>query len=260
MSDAGALVDAAYLELVARMIESTKLRSYERLCISAGQRVLDAGCGPATDTPALARRVGPQGHVCGVDLDPQMIADAKQRAVAAGVQAQVSHLVADVDALPFADQSFDGSRAERLFLHLHDPAAALAELVRVTRRGGWVVVLEPDWGTLSMDGGDTGLERRLVREIAERSMVNGYAGRQLRGRFHAAGLIDTAVEAYAHVFTSYALARRLGQLDRVEALAMSSGAMSAEEVQYLRAGFEAADAAGRFCCCCTHMLASGRRP
>ncbi len=48
----------------------------------------------------------------------------------------------------------------RLFQHLSRPEPALREMVRVTRRGGRVAVLDTDWGTRSIDALDVALERR----------------------------------------------------------------------------------------------------
>ena len=58
---------------------------------------------------------------------------------------------ANATELPFPDASFDASRSERMFQHLKDPDAVFGEMVRVTKPGGRIVVLDPDWGTASID-------------------------------------------------------------------------------------------------------------
>ena len=109
----------------------------------------------------------------------------------------IVHHLADATRLPLRSGScHDASRSERLFQHLSDPAAALAELLRVTRRGGWVVVLDTDWGTLSLHSPEIEIERRLARVHADHLLHNGYAGRQIYHLFKRQGVADLRVAVY----------------------------------------------------------------
>jgi ubiquinone/menaquinone biosynthesis C-methylase UbiE len=175
MDGAKGPVDAAYLESIARFVRPLKERSYAPMRAAPGQRIADLGCGPASDTLALGALVGPAGRVTGVDNDPAMIAAAEARRAQAGGAANVEHLLADAEALPFPDRSFDACRCERLFQHLGDPAHAMAEMARVTRRGGWIVALDTDWGSAAIGAAETEIERRIARVRAERWLPNGYA-------------------------------------------------------------------------------------
>jgi SAM-dependent methyltransferase len=120
-------------------VASAKQRSFELLGASPGARLLDAGCGTGTDSLALARRVHPAGEVVGVDLSTLALASARARA---GGHPSVRFEHADLAALPFIDNSFDGARADRTIQHLREPERAIAELARVTRAGGRVVLTE----------------------------------------------------------------------------------------------------------------------
>ena len=78
-----------------------------------------------------------------------------------------------------ADATFDACRAERLFQVLPrvvDPQQVCTEITRVLKPGGWLVALDADWGTWSMDSGEVELERRLARFFADHLRPNGYAG------------------------------------------------------------------------------------
>lgn len=115
---------------------------------------------------------------------------ARQRPVSTtGVHDRVHHHIADALALPFAAQTFDAVRGERLFQHLSDPRAALAEMLRVTRPGGWIVVLDTDYSSSTVDSDQTDLERRRALAAAQ-SVRSGYVARKLYRMFTDQGLSD----------------------------------------------------------------------
>ena len=253
-------VDAAYLDTVQSLLADCKRLTYEQMRIQPGLKVLDVGCGPGTDTIALAPSVGPSGQVIGVDHDADMIAEAEKRAQKAGVSAWVTHERADATALPFAADHFDACRCERLFEHLHEPAKALSEMARVTRPGGWIVALDSDWGSLSMDTSEIETERRHVRFFTEHILNNGYSGRQLYRLFKQRGLVDVSAQMCGVSFTDYAFARRVMLMDRCERGAVASGVVSAQDLERLHAYWERADADGVFFASMSMILVSGRKP
>ncbi len=228
--------------------------------LAPGQHVLDVGCGPGTDTIALAQLVGAEGRVVGVDYDGTMIAEADHRAAQAGLTARVRHQQADAAALPFPAGEFDASRSERLFQHLHDPVAVLREMVRVTKPGGRIVILDTDWATLSMDTPETELEGRWNRHYAERYLHNGFAGRTLYRLFKQQGLAGIMVEMRPLVVTDWRAARLGSNWDVHAQAIVADGVMTADEVQRLEASFEAADAAGVFFGSLSLMLVSASKP
>ena len=187
-------VDTDYLKFLAEFTAHVKDRTYELMQISLGDEVLDVGCGPATDTIPLADLVGESGRVVGVDYDSEMIDAADVKAREMGVSDRVEHHNVDATSLPFADNSFDSCRSERVFQHLSKPEDVLSEMIRVTRPGGRVVVVDTDWGTLSIDIPDVEIERKMARVKAEVNVHNGYAGRKLFGQFKRHGLQDVNVE------------------------------------------------------------------
>jgi ubiquinone/menaquinone biosynthesis C-methylase UbiE len=175
-------VDAGYLAETARLLERDKRASYALMRVAPNQMLLDVGCGPGTDTISLAQLVGSRGFVIGVDSDTEMLQQANQRAAEAGVHTWVRHLRADVHLLPFRSDVVDGSRCERILQHVADPQRVLAEVVRVTKPGGWIVAIEPDWPSFCLDVPDPALidvERRLIRFRADYMQRHGYIGRQL---------------------------------------------------------------------------------
>ncbi len=245
-------------EAAADWLAPMRARSYALLQLRPGDSVLEVGCGAGQATLALHQLVGFGGEVRGVDQDGALVAEAERRAAEAGLARQVRHQRADAGALPFEAGYFDGSRSERLFQHLARPELALREMVRVTRPGGWIVVLDVDYGSLSLDTPERTSERRLTRFNAERLHLNGYAGRGLYRLFRRQGLADLTVEIWPLCLTRYADARQLLQLDRLEAHAVGEGLLTAGELQLWRAALERADAEGCFFASLNLGLVAGR--
>ena len=252
-------VDTTYLDAAQKLVNSYKQLTYEQMRLQPGQKVLDVGCGPGTDTIQLAQRVGTSGQVIGVDYDADMIAEAEQRAQKAGVSAWVIHKCEDANELPFESNYFDACRSERLFVHLLEPAKALCEMARVTRSGGWIVVMEPDAGTLSMDTNEIESERCLMRAIAEYMVNNGYSGRQLYRLFKQQGLIDVSAQVCGLPFTDYALVRQMYLMDKVEREALAQGLITVQELEQLHAYWERANTKGVYFGSVHWILASGRK-
>jgi SAM-dependent methyltransferase len=192
-----------------------------------------------------------------VDYDPAMVAEANRRAEAAGVAAWTRHEHAAAHALPFADGYFDAVRSERMLQHLVEPEPAIAELVRVTRPGGRVVVVDSDWGSLSLQMGDAALERRLVAVQQFERNHNSFSGRRLPGQLAAAGLHNLHVEVFPLMTTRLPVAQRILGFEGMEQLALDLGRVTPDELARWRAGLAAADADGTFYFCLNLVLVAG---
>ena len=259
MSQPKGYVDPEFLRVIGNLFNHIKQRSYALMQIQSGHKVLDLGCGPGTDTIPLAPLVGVNGQVIGADYDETMIAEAEQRAEQAGVNTWVRHQRADAMSLPFETDYFDSCRSERLFQHLLNPAQALSEMTRITKSGGWVVVLDTDWGSLSTDSDETDIERRLARFLAESFLHNGYSGRKLYRLFKQQNLADISFEVFPVATPNYALARQGTQAERNEQEALKAGVITSEELQRWHTGLEQADSEGVFFCSVNVMMFAGRK-
>jgi len=102
------------------------------------ERVLDSGCGPGLVSCHLAPWVG---EVVGADLTPAMLELGRSRAAERGLS-NVTFVHGDMTSLPFAAGEFDVAITRYAFHHLQNPRAAFAELVRVTKPGGRIMVLD----------------------------------------------------------------------------------------------------------------------
>jgi ubiquinone/menaquinone biosynthesis C-methylase UbiE len=261
MSQRKGYVDPEYLRVIGDQLSHIKQRSYALMQIKFGHKLLDLGCGPGTDTIPLAQLVGVTGtgQVIGADYDVDMVAEAEQRAEQAGVSTWVSHKRVDAMSLPFETDYFDSCRSERLFQHLLNPTQALTEMIRVTKPGGWVVVADTDWGSLSTDSDETDIERRLARFLAESCLHNGHSGRKLYRLFKQQKLADISFELFPIVFSNYALARQATQTEKVEQDALKAGVVTSDELRRWQVSLEQADSEDAYFCSLNVMLLAGRK-
>lgn len=106
--------------------------------------MLDVGCGVGHWGMLLASVMAADARVTGVDREWRWIQAASARALSRGLNGRFSYLRAEAERLPFPDDVFDLTTCQTLLIHLVDPTAAIAEMLRVTRPGGLVVVAEPN--------------------------------------------------------------------------------------------------------------------
>ena len=102
-----------------------------------GEHILDLGCGNGMMTEELARTVGSEGCITGLDQSRDMLEAAKARLAD---QPGVRLIEAGADAMPLEDQSQDGAVSVQVFEYISDLNAALREVHRVLKPGGRLVI------------------------------------------------------------------------------------------------------------------------
>ena len=256
---AEAYVDAKYLQETAAALRQFKTRTYEMMHIQPGYAVLDMGCGPGVDTIPLTEYVGETGRVIGIDSDPDMIKNADEFARKMQVSERVKHRRADVAALPFEAGAFDACRAERLFQVLPVSACqpVFAEMLRVTKSGGWLVVADTDWATASIDFPDAALERKLIRFFGEQVRPNGYAGRQFLHIMTQCGLQDVEFQVFPNVQRQFTQSPFDEWLLRE---ALSAQVVSRTEADVWKTTLTEREAAGAFYATVNMVIVAGRTP
>jgi arsenite methyltransferase len=108
--------------------------------LSAGEVVLDLGSGGGIDTILAAERVGPEGHVVGLDALPEMCERARAAASAAGVAEWCDYREGEMEAIPLPDESVDVVISNGVINLSPRKSRAFAEIARVLRTGGRVCV------------------------------------------------------------------------------------------------------------------------
>jgi SAM-dependent methyltransferase len=224
-------------------VQAYKRRTRELLAAACAGRLLDVGCGTGDDTRALP------GLSVGLDASAAMIGEASRRGGA--------FVRGDAHALPFANGTFDGCRADRTLQHVADPERALAEMVRVTRPGGRVVVVDPDQETIVVDGTDPAVTRRVKQFRCDDGLRNGDLAHRLPRLFRAAGLVDVAIEGATLVLADPDDAFGFPTWPRTM---HDRGLLDAPDVERFEADVRASADAGDFLYAVTFFITSGRTP
>jgi len=124
-----------------------------------GERALDVACGTGAVTRLLAERVGPDGKVVGLDVNPGMLAVARVAAASRNVE----WLEGSVVKMPLPDATFDAVVCQQGLQFFPDKPAALSEMRRVLRRDGRLAL--SCWRSIEHSPGYLVLEQALARRI-----------------------------------------------------------------------------------------------
>jgi demethylmenaquinone methyltransferase/2-methoxy-6-polyprenyl-1,4-benzoquinol methylase len=119
-----------------------KRRTVEMAGVRRGQRVLDLAAGTGDLAEQFSRIVGPTGAVVMSDINQAMLAQGRARLVDGGVVGNLDYVIANAEALPFADASFDCVTIGFGLRNVTHKQFALDEISRVLRPGGRTLVLE----------------------------------------------------------------------------------------------------------------------
>lgn len=138
----GSAADNYERYLVPAIFAAWAPRLLDAAAIGSGHHVLDVACGTGAVSRAAAARVGGTGRVVGLDVNPAMLAAARE----ADAEGAVEWRAGDASELPFPDGTFDAVVCQQGLQFVPDPVAAVAEMRR-TAGGGTVAVAV--WSPLS---------------------------------------------------------------------------------------------------------------
>jgi SAM-dependent methyltransferase len=175
-------------------IERVRRTALAALRPVAGQQLLDAGTGTGDVARMLAAGAG---EVVALDFSETVLTAARARHDGSPVR----YVTGDVSALGFGDDEFDGVWCERVLQHVTDADRAIGELIRVTRPGGRICLIDTDWNSLAFDGMPSELAAAVLTQTRNRIGEHHHdMGRTLRRRLLRAGLRDLEVIPVACCF------------------------------------------------------------
>jgi ubiquinone/menaquinone biosynthesis C-methylase UbiE len=138
------------LGLMNALLNENSLREMK---LTAGEKVLDVGCGLGQLSRAMARQVGVRGKVIGVERSVEQLAAARDLASRAGEESIVEFREGAADHLPLADtewDTFDVAHARFLLEHVPDPLAVVREMVRAVKPGRRIILEDDPHDTLRL--------------------------------------------------------------------------------------------------------------
>jgi ubiquinone/menaquinone biosynthesis C-methylase UbiE len=188
---------AAVLELwAAEARQREMLKTYLGwIDFPEGARVLDVGCG----TGAIARVLAGWPNVAAVvGVDPSPVFLEKARSAAGH---QISFHEGDARSLSFADSSFDVATVHTCLTHVPGPDAALAELLRVLRPGGWLAIFDGDYATTTAATGDFDAVQSCIDAAMGALVHDRWLARRLPSLARKAGFAIVRFDGHAYVQT-----------------------------------------------------------
>jgi len=189
--------------LVEQFNESTgakvrRGRILSALSIRPGSHVLDVGSGPGHQAYELAAVVGSGGLVAGVDCADSALEIARRRC---SNLSNVTFELGDASKLPFPDATFDAAMSSQTFEYLEDAPAALAEMHRVVKPGGRVLIHDTDWGAMVWHTEDRARMGRVLNAW-DGHLADPQLPRTLGRKLTDAGFTDISVEAVIQIDTN----------------------------------------------------------
>ncbi|HVC35194.1 MAG TPA: methyltransferase domain-containing protein [Chloroflexota bacterium] len=236
--------------------DPSSYRFFGLLDARAGDRVLDVGCGLGGAVRAVAPRVGATGQVVGVDKSATMIAEARRRAE--GLALPVKYRQGDAHHLPFDDDTFDACFSAATFTLIDRPEQALADMIRVSRPGGQILISATDFGSWIFDATDQELTRKIMRFVCDHE-TNGSIARRLRRLFVDSGLDDVHMILRGSGYTDYTYIHEVWLRPWLEDAQTAGVVTAAEAMAWLR-DLEERDRAGVFLLAGLDFTVVGRKP
>src|SRR5882672_7627570 len=192
--------DGAGVARIERMYSSPAIveqraRTRAALAIRPGERGLDIGCGPGFLLCEMAREVGPRGLIVALDASADMVEAARQRTQREDVAGRVELRVGDATRLELPPASLDFAAAVQVYLYVKEIERALAEVARVLKPGGRLVIVDTDWVSCVWLTSNRERHRRVM-EARLREFVEPHLPPLLPRLLAGAGLELEAVESY----------------------------------------------------------------
>jgi ubiquinone/menaquinone biosynthesis C-methylase UbiE len=181
---------------LSALFDPVTLRQFDACGMTDGWRCWEVGAGGSALVQAVAKRVGPDGHVLATDIDASWTKDA--------ASPNVDIRTHDVALDPPPGESFDLVHARLVLVHVPERARAFGNMLSALKPGGWLVIEDADpalqpLSCIDAYGPEQELANRIrqgFRTLLSKRGVDLSFGRKLPRMFRDAGLTDIAAEAY----------------------------------------------------------------
>jgi ubiquinone/menaquinone biosynthesis C-methylase UbiE len=237
------------------------------LDLRPGEALLDVGCGRGAATAFVAGRVASVGRSIGVERHFDYLQNTGSFfSDSSAVSPAPSGVCADARSLPFGDECFDAVLCVNVLEAIPDRGLTLAEMHRVLKPGGRILIAHDDYESVAYAGADRELTRRAVFAYANSTFKSyetseSQMGRQLWSLFTKAGFADAELRVLPLVNTEYRVPLHgwLGTQFSAEFVAKVS-ALTQTEIDEWRRQLAEASQRGDYFYCLNLFVCQGRKP
>ncbi len=234
-----------------------RLANLQILDPKSAEHIVDIGCGNGMLTAELARAVGPEGRVFGVDPSDDMRQSARENCSSHDI---VRIVDGAADRMPLEDESVDKAVSIQVFEYLSDIPAALREAYRILRPGGRLVIGDMHFGTLAWHSENPDRMRRILSAYSSH-FTTGDVPARLPGLLKDSGFRFERSHPHTIVDTSLrpdGLAKSMMGL--VSNYATGNNLVPQSDVREWLAEQENLAKSGRFHFVFTHIITSAIKP
>ena len=191
-------VELNRLRLLEGVFDPATIRHLEMMRISEGWNCLEVGAGAGSVAQWLATRVGPTGKVVATDIDPRFL---RQISVP-NLEIRQHDIIKD----DLEIGQYDLVHCRALLMHLPEPEKGLKRMADAVRPGGWLLVEEPDYGSiLSTDITNPSAAfftttLRAFFDFLRKRGTDTYFGRRVSGLVEQLGFVDVGQEGWTRIF------------------------------------------------------------
>jgi ubiquinone/menaquinone biosynthesis C-methylase UbiE len=194
-------IERARLLKQCEVLRSESSWMLDQIGVGRNWWTIDVGCGPLGILDLLAERTGPGTEVVGLERNPDMLDLGHELMGERGLDS-VTLIQGDARHTGMPASSFDLAYARLLLVNVPEPEGVLAEMVNITRPGGWVALEEIDWISWVCDPIHPAWTRliEINAEIWRTRGMDVNIGRRLPRMLTEAKLTDVRHRSYAPVF------------------------------------------------------------
>lgn len=244
--------NANYLEDTATFLKGLKEYSYNGFTAIHEGTIVDLGCGTGIDVINLSRTLGQEVSIVGVDHDDTLLAKGRE----AASDLNVRFICSEATHIPFADDSLEGVRAERLVQHLTQPQEVIHEAKRVLKSGQPLLIVETDWASLVFYQGDPAVQEKLIHYLTKVKINNGFAARKLSSYLETASFRDIRTELFPFTLRTLKEANDYLWIELILKEMNEKEYLSSEEHDSFLASLKKADQNNYFACAINIVVVS----
>lgn len=172
-------------------------RLLDKFNLNKDRKVLDLACGKGTTSILIAKKYGCK--VVGIDINPDLIDEAKKFAAKSNVSMLIDFQVADAAHLPFSDNEFDASISQAMLVLINEKESVIREALRVIKPSGLAGWIELTWRQNPSEW----FMQQVSEVICAYCMLNVRLAQGWENLFSESGAADLKTEIYPMYFDGF---------------------------------------------------------